>query len=158
MRITRLAERDDFPQLLALYRQLNPRMPALPDDAAASIWDEMLNSPRVGLFVSSVGGELVATCLLATAPNLMRGGASHAILENVVTHRDHRRQGHGRATIEAALADAWQRLPSGGPDHRTPTRRSPCADVLLGLRFRDRSQDRCDRIAAAARRSDPTRR
>jgi len=45
--------------------------------------------------------------MLATIPNLMRGGRPHALLENVVTHRAHRRKGYGRAVVEAALQAAW---------------------------------------------------
>ncbi len=37
----------------------------------------------------------------------MRGGAPHAFLENVVTHGDYRRQGNGRAVVDAALEAAW---------------------------------------------------
>jgi GNAT superfamily N-acetyltransferase len=51
--------------------------------------------------------RLAATCMLVTAPNLLRGGRGHAFLENVVTHRDFRGQGYGRAVVQAALARAW---------------------------------------------------
>lgn len=45
--------------------------------------------------------------MLITAPNLMRGGRGHGFIENVVTHRDFRRQGHGKAVMTAALEMAW---------------------------------------------------
>jgi hypothetical protein len=38
--------------------------------------------------------------MLITAPNLLRGGRPHGMIENVVTHR---------AAIGAALDEAWQR-------------------------------------------------
>ncbi len=74
------------------------------------------------MFVSGAGPMLLATCMLVTAPNLMRGGRQHAFIENVVTHRDHRRQGHGRAVMQAAFDAAWAAdchhvlLQSGKPD------------------------------------------
>lgn len=63
--------------------------------------------PGVTVFVSDGDGGIAATCMLVTAPNLLRGGRSHGFLENVVTHPDHRGRGHGRAVVRAALAHAW---------------------------------------------------
>lgn len=59
--------------------------------------------------VSVIEDRPVTTCLLMTAPNLMRGGAPQGFLENVVTHPDVRRRGVGKATVRAALDDAWRR-------------------------------------------------
>lgn len=108
MRVTRRAEREDLPSLLALYLHLTPEMPAISADLAESRWREILASDHVAVYVSVVDRDLVASCTLITAPNLMRGGTPHGFLENVVTHTEHRRQGHGRAVIEMALADAWR--------------------------------------------------
>ncbi|MEH2473054.1 GNAT superfamily N-acetyltransferase [Nitrobacteraceae bacterium AZCC 2161] len=109
MRITRRAEHGDLASLLDVYRHLNPAMPTLPEDRIRQIWNKTLASTDTALFVSVIDRLVVSTCLLVTGPNLMRGGAPHALLENVGTHRDHLRQGHGRATIAAALKDAWSR-------------------------------------------------
>lgn len=54
--------------------------------------------------------------MLIVAPNLLRGGRQHGLLENVVTHPDYQSRGHGRAVVEAALAEA---------------RASDCRHVLL---------------------------
>ena len=97
----------DLPALLALYRHLNPEMPELAPEIASRIWQETLAQPGLTVFVASAGDTLAAACTLITAPNLMRGGAPYAFLENVVTHGDYRRQGHGRAVIEAAIDAAW---------------------------------------------------
>ncbi len=109
MRLTRRAGPGDLARLLDLYRHLNAAAPELAADRATRIFDEILADRNAALFVSLVGDTMVASCFLATAPNLMRGGAPHAFLENVVTHGEHRRQGHGQATIRAALQEAWQR-------------------------------------------------
>lgn len=109
MRITRQAEYGDLSSLLEVYRHLNPAMPVLAETRIQEIWAETLASRDTALFVSVIGAQVVSTCLLVTGPNLMRGGAPHALLENVATHRDHLRQGHGRATIGFALSYAWGR-------------------------------------------------
>ncbi|MBS7810661.1 GNAT family N-acetyltransferase [Roseococcus pinisoli] len=107
MRRVRTAVASDLGALQALYLHLNPARPDLPPETAARILGEILARPDCHLFVAFSGGTLVASCMLGTMPNLMRGGRPYALLENVVTHADHRRQGHARAVVEAALAAAW---------------------------------------------------
>jgi GNAT superfamily N-acetyltransferase len=80
---------------------------AQPRERAERIWAEILVRDGVTVFVSDAADRLAATCMLITAPNLLRGGRGHAFLENVVTHRDFRGQGYGRAVVQAALARAW---------------------------------------------------
>jgi GNAT superfamily N-acetyltransferase len=108
MRTVRLALPSDLERLEALYRHLNPARPELDRRTAERILDEILRRPGCHLFVAERGDSLAATCMLATIPNLMRGGRPHALLENVVTHPDFRRQGHGRAVIRMALDTAWE--------------------------------------------------
>jgi len=107
VRVIRRALWDDLAPLCGLYLHLNSRTPVLPDDKARAIWSDMLSRPGVSVFVCEVQSQLVATCMLITAPNLMRGGRPHGLIETVVTHRDFRRQGHGRAVLFAALDAAW---------------------------------------------------
>ncbi|HEU0216334.1 MAG TPA: GNAT family N-acetyltransferase [Stellaceae bacterium] len=97
---------------------------ARPRNRAERIWAEILARDGVTVFVVEAGPRLAATCMLITAPNLLRGGRGHAFLENVVTHRDFRGQGYGRAVVQAALAKAWSEdcyhvlLQSGRTDPR----------------------------------------
>jgi GNAT superfamily N-acetyltransferase len=98
----------DLASLQELYGHLNPNRPQLSREAAENIFDQIITNPSCHLFVSTVDEALVATCMLATVPNLMRGGRPHALLENVVTHPACRRQGHGRAVVTAALEAAWR--------------------------------------------------
>ena len=103
----RTGRSEDLPALEALYRHLNPARPVLAPDVARRIMGEILARQDMRLFVAEVAGGLVASCMLMTAPNLMAGGRPYALLENVVTHAAHRRQGHGRAVVAAALDHAW---------------------------------------------------
>lgn len=107
MRTARRAVSGDLGSLLELYLHLNPNTPKLSDAMAGEIWADMLSWPGVKVFVCSGGARLISTCMLITSPNLMRGGSPHALIENVVTHADFRRQGYGRAVMTAALDAAW---------------------------------------------------
>ena len=120
----RLAQAADLASLLELYRVAEVSSSAEPIERAERIWLEMLSDDGVAVFVSAVNAKIVATCMLITAPNLLRAGQRHGFLENVVTHPEFRGQGHGRAIVEAALAAAWTRdcyhvlLQSGRKDPR----------------------------------------
>lgn len=107
MRLVRPAVPADLAPLQALYFHLNPQRPILAEDVASGILHQILTRPGCLLLVCWSRDALVATCMLATIPNLMRGGRPHALVENVVTHPGHRRQGHGRAVLGAALSAAW---------------------------------------------------
>lgn len=103
----RPAGADDLPGLLALYRHLNPADPTPPSGPAAAAWQAMLAQPGLTVFLAERAGEPIASCTLILVPNLTRGTRPYAFIENVVTHAAHRRQGHGRAVLDAALAAAW---------------------------------------------------
>ena len=59
--------------------------------------------------VADLGGQLVATCVLAIIPNLTRGARPYAIIENVVTHKSYRRRGLGTAVLLHAVQAARSR-------------------------------------------------
>jgi GNAT superfamily N-acetyltransferase len=124
MPTARFAQASDLGGLLDLFRDPEVSSIAHPLDRAERIWDEILAREGVVVFVSDASDTIAATCMLITAPNLLRGGRGHGFLENVVTHRDFRGQGHGRAVVQAALTEAWARdcyhvlLQSGRNDPR----------------------------------------
>src|ERR1700694_6100155 len=105
----KLAQAADLASLLELYRLAEVSSSAEPIERAEQIWLEMLSHNGVEVFVSPVDTQIVATCMLITAPNLLRGGRRHGFLENVVTHPEFQGMGHGRAVVAAALAAAWTR-------------------------------------------------
>jgi GNAT superfamily N-acetyltransferase len=107
MPAARIAQAADLGRLLDLFEASEVSSAAQPRDRAERIWAEILARDGVTVFVSDAGERLAATCMLITAPNLLRAGRGHAFLENVVTHQDFRGQGHGRAVVQAALAKAW---------------------------------------------------
>ena len=107
MPTARVAQASDLGRLLSLFEASEVSSIAQPRDRAERIWAEILARDGVTVFVADAGSRLAATCMLVTAPNLLRGGRGHAFLENVVTHPGFRGQGYGRAVVQAALARAW---------------------------------------------------
>ena len=105
----RAARADDLDSLLALFRASEVSAHAEPCERAGRIWSDTLSCESVAVFVSEAESGIVATCMLITAPNLLRSGRRHGFLENVMTHPAYRGQGHGRAVLHAALEEAWAR-------------------------------------------------
>jgi GNAT superfamily N-acetyltransferase len=105
----RAAVADDLDSLLALFRASEVSAHAEPHERAARIWWDTILHDNVVVFVSDAESRIVATCMLITAPNLLRSGRQHGFLENVVTHPAFRGQGHGRAVVRAALEETWAR-------------------------------------------------
>jgi GNAT superfamily N-acetyltransferase len=93
--------------LLALFACAEVSAHAQPLERARAIWAETLASDAVDVFVAPEGDQIAATCMLITAPNLLRAGRRHGVLENVVSHPAFRRGGYGKAVVEAALQAAW---------------------------------------------------
>jgi GNAT superfamily N-acetyltransferase len=94
----------DLPGLLALYRHLVPDDPPLTTASALDRWQQLKSLPGSDIFLGLLAGEPVTTCTLVVIPNLTRGGRPYALIENVVTRTDQRRQGYAGAVMRAAIA------------------------------------------------------
>ena len=92
----------DLPAMLVLYRHLSPGDPVLEADDARPDYERLIGWEMAHLLVADVAGEVVASCLLLIVPNLTRGGRPFAIVENVVTHEDHRRRGFATLLLHHA--------------------------------------------------------
>ncbi|MFN3303288.1 MAG: GNAT family N-acetyltransferase [Roseateles sp.] len=93
----------DVPALLALYQHLNAGDAPPSDEAVRAVFAH----PGLRHFGLFVGDALTASCNFAVIPNLTRGGRSYGVIENVVTHADHRGRGHGQVVIRHAIEQAW---------------------------------------------------
>jgi len=101
------AKRDDLAALLALYKHLNPDDPPLTAEVGQAIWQRILEAPGTRVIVAKLDKLLVGSCTITVIPNLTRAGRSYALIENVITHPDRRRQGIGRLVLDAAVQCAW---------------------------------------------------
>ena len=95
--------RDDTVQALALYRDLS--IPG--DQFHPACFHAVLDHPGTTVLGTVSEGRLLGMLTLHLLPNVTRGGRPYALIENVVTHPDHRGQGIGRITMQAAIDRAW---------------------------------------------------
>jgi GNAT superfamily N-acetyltransferase len=102
-----LALTSDLDSILDLFEQSQVSAVVKPIENARKIWVSTLAQKALSLFVSSENSKVVATCVLITAPNLLREGRKHGFIENVVTHGNCQCRGHGSAVLQAALQKAW---------------------------------------------------
>ena len=101
MALTRALTSTDHPDVLPLYDVLDG---ASRDPAA---YHAILDHPGTTIFGSFDGARLCAMVTLHILPNMTQGGRPYALIENVVTHAEHRGVGHGRQVMEAAVSAAW---------------------------------------------------
>jgi GNAT superfamily N-acetyltransferase len=106
----RAMRKDELDQLIALYTHMHekPDAPLPPEEHLGPLWDGIVANPMLHYFVGEVEGKLVSSCTMAIIPNLTRGARPYGLIENVVTHRDHRKRGYGTRILQHALQVAWE--------------------------------------------------
>jgi N-acetylglutamate synthase-like GNAT family acetyltransferase len=105
----RHARREDLDALLALLHQLNPGDVVAPRERLEALLEQIIASEHFAVIVVTQDERVVATCYLNVIPNLSRGGASYAVVENVVVERSLRGSGLGQQVVRFALDEAWLR-------------------------------------------------
>jgi len=105
---TRELHASELDDLLVLYEHLHDADIPLPDRSrVAATWREIQENSRLKYFGVYIDGRLVSSCALSIIPNLTRGCRPYGLVENVVTHKDFRRKGCGKAVLQYALRYAW---------------------------------------------------
>jgi len=91
----------ELDKLLQLYRCLHEADDPLPDGkVVGEMWREIQSDRRQVIFGVFEDENLVSSCVLNIIPNLTRGCRPYALVENVITHPDHRRRGLGKALMQ----------------------------------------------------------
>ena len=104
----RMARTGDLEGVLELYRHLSPDDGTLFDrPQIREIWRSLLSRDGTYVCLAEENRRLLSTCTLIAIPNIMRGGRSYALIENVVTLSECRRRGIGKATLQFAIEKAW---------------------------------------------------
>lgn len=107
MRI-REATAADLPEVLRLYRQLSPEDPVLTDGQGKNVFQSILDTSGLSVFLLESDSRVVSTCYLNIIPNLTRSARPYAVIENVVTDAAVRGKGFGKAVLLHAMAVAWE--------------------------------------------------
>ncbi|MCL2833985.1 MAG: GNAT family N-acetyltransferase [Treponema sp.] len=97
-----VACREDFPQILELYKQLNPTNDNFPADKINKVLDKIQNSD-IRYFIAKDGSTITGCLYIAIIPNLTFNGRSIGYIENVITHEQYRRKGIGEKLMEMAV-------------------------------------------------------
>jgi GNAT superfamily N-acetyltransferase len=96
----RAAEISDYRAVQALMHQLNPESGAL--ETSMSNWQAVLCHPGTTVWLAD-NGTPIASITLHVLPNMTYAAAPYALVENVVTRDDYRRQGIGRGLMTHVL-------------------------------------------------------
>jgi N-acetylglutamate synthase-like GNAT family acetyltransferase len=106
----RTAVKEDLKEILDLYKFLSSDEDYTLDENYAKVWDNILGqSDVVQYFVYEKDNQIVCSACISVVPNLTRNGRPYAVIENVVTHPDHRRKGYGKEIIQRCINYAKNR-------------------------------------------------
>lgn len=86
----------ELPELLELYLHLHETSVPQMTEHLKSTWENIVKDKNYHIIVKETDSKIVASCVCLIIPNLTRGVRPYALIENVVTHAEHR--GHGYAT------------------------------------------------------------
>lgn len=103
----REAGTDDFESVQRLYRQLHPSDPVPAEQTLRAIFEQILATPGLRIFLLEVEQRVVATTYLNVIPNLTRSASPYAVIENVVVEESLRGTGLGQQIMAGTLAAAW---------------------------------------------------
>ncbi len=73
------------------------------------IWDTIHTNENFAVLGVFEKTTLMASCSITIVPNLTRGCRPYALIENIATHRQHRREGYGKVNLLYAAQYAEER-------------------------------------------------
>ncbi len=98
----REAQNTDLDRLLELYSALYGKSILEKNDDTVRIWNHIITDSMHHVIVAEDSGKLVSTCTCVIIPNLTYDQRPYAIVENIVTHSEHRAQGYASACLQQA--------------------------------------------------------
>lgn len=105
--IVRDATRADLPAVLLTLSYLSsddgPRVPVPITDGAMDAWRHIEATPGRSVLVAETDGTVTGTVDLSVVPNLTRGGAPYAVVENLATLPSARHNGVSRELLHRAI-------------------------------------------------------
>ncbi len=99
---------ENFADVATLYCHLIPNDVPAAEPLQRQVFKDILDHPGMTVLLGCRYTKPIATCTLVVIPNLTRGCAPYALIENVVTDNGHRGIGYGGELLSAAIDLAWQ--------------------------------------------------
>lgn len=93
---------NDLCELSRLYTQLHDNEPISKTDKTQKIWNQILNDENHKIIVFEKDKKIVSSCVLVIIPNLTHNQQPYALIENVITDNDYRRQGIASQVLDYA--------------------------------------------------------
>lgn len=100
--VIREIQHKDLSQLLELYCFLHGNTVPPLNDEIEGIWQDIMNDPHHHIIVGLEKEVIVSSCVLIIVPNLTQNQRPYALIENVITHPEHRAQGHATQILDYA--------------------------------------------------------
>ena len=88
--------------LLELYLFLHEDSVPQMTEHLKTTWETILQDKNHHVIVKEVDGKIVSSCICVIIPNLTRGIRPYALVENVVTHAEHRGKGYATECLNYA--------------------------------------------------------
>ena len=98
----REAEYEDLDGILELYLHLHDKSTPEHDETLTHTWEKILCDDNYHLIVYELDGRIISSCTCIVVPNLTRTVRPYALIENVVTHPDHRKCGYAGECLSYA--------------------------------------------------------
>ena len=93
----REAQETDLKELLHLYLYLHETAVPEMTEHLHQTWQSILEDKIHHIIVKLADHRIVSSCVCVIIPNLTRNIRPYALIENVVTHPEHRRKGYATA-------------------------------------------------------------
>ena len=98
----REAQETDLKELLHLYLYLHETAVPERTEHLHQTWQSILEDKNHHIIVKLADHRIVSSCVCVIIPNLTRNIRPYALIENVVTHPEHRRKGYATACLHYA--------------------------------------------------------